>query len=353
MANVSMRSVAAQAGLSLNAVSLALRGDSSIPVATRDRVRQIADELGYRRNPLVSALMADRGMKRHPRSLGLTLGYITTNKTEHDWRDYASPRRYFEGAANRAAELGYRLEPFWLADPNITTKRMEVILRTRNVQGLLFAPAPEVSLNVEIDCTPYACVGLETYVALPVVHRVMPDQRHALIESLKQLKLLNYRRIGLAIRRYADERAVLNWSSTFQAFHAHLNFGQWIPPLLLEDRDPVAPANREAFCNWIAATQPDAILALDPIIETWLQVLGKRIPKDIGLAYLELTERTAGASGIERESERVGAAAIDLLVTMLNHNQRGLPAYDNTLLIKGTWVAGSTLTKRHQPSHRQ
>jgi LacI family transcriptional regulator len=268
---------------------------------------------------------------------------MTTNKTRDDWRDYASPKRYFDGAASRAAELGYRLEPFWLADPNVTTKRMEIILRTRNVQGLLFAPAPEVSLKVGIDCTPYACVGLETYVALPVVHRVIPDQRHAMVESLKQLRLRGYRRVGLVIRRYADERAALNWSSTFQAFHTHLDMGHWIPPLWLEHRDPAAETNRTAFCDWVSANRPDVILTLDPIVQTWLHALKMRVPKDIGVAYLELTERTPGASGIERESERVGAAAIDLLVTMLNHNQRGLPAYDNTLLIKGTWIEGSTL----------
>lgn len=340
-----MKSVAVRAGVSLNAVSLALRGDPSIPAVTRERIRRVADEVGYRRNPLVAALMSDRAMKREPQSSGLTLGYMTLNKTRDDWRDFASPRRYFDGAALRATELGYQLEPFWLADPHITTKRMEVILRTRNVQGLLFAPAPEVGLKVDIDCASYACVGLETCVALPVIHRVMPDQRHAMVESLKQLRLHGYRRVGLAIRRYADERAALNWSSTFQAFHAHLDMGHWIPPLWLEDRDPKAEVNRAAFCDWVSANRPDVILALDPVVRIWLNALGMRVPKDVGLAYLEVTERTPGASGIERESERVGAAAVDLLVTMLNHNQRGLPAYDNTLLIKGTWIEGATLGK--------
>lgn len=350
MGAVSMKTVALRAGVSLNAVSLALRGDASIPVATRERIRAVADEIGYRRNPLVSALMADRGMKRDPRSSGLTLGYMTMNKTRDDWRDFASPRRYFDGAARRAAELGYQLEPFWLGDPDIAPRRMEVILRTRNVQGLLFAPAPEMGLQIDIDCASYACVGLETCVALPVIHRVMPDQRHAMVESLKQLRLHGYRRVGLTLRRYADERAALNWSSTFQAFHGHLGMGHWIPPLWLEDRDPGAEKNRLAFGDWIAANRPDVILALDPVVETWLRALGKRVPKDVGLAYLEVTERTPGASGIERESERVGAAAIDLLVTMLNHNQRGLPAFDNVLLIKGTWVEGSTLKKCRQPA---
>lgn len=343
MPAVSMKTVALRAGVSPNAVSLALRGDPSLPAATRERIRRIADELGYRRNPLVSALMADRAMKRVPQSSGLTIGYMTLNKTRDDWRKFASPRRYFEGAALRAEELGYRVEPFWLADPTLPPKRMEVVLRTRNVQGLLFAPAPEVNLRVEIDCSPFACVGLELYVALPVVHRVMPDHKHAVVESLDQLRRRGYRRIGLAIRRYADERAALNWSATFRAFHAHGTFGPWLPILWFEDRDPVAEANRLAFAHWLATHRPDAILALDPVVRDWLEALGKRAPEDIGLAFLEVTEGTADASGIERGSERVGAAAIDLLVTMLHHNQRGLPTHDNTLLIKGTWIEGTTL----------
>lgn len=341
-----MKSVAARAGVSLNAVSLALRGDPSIPAVTRDRIRRVADEVGYRRNPLVSALMSDRAMKREPKSSGLTIGYMTLNKTRDDWRDYASPRRYFEGAAQRAAELGYRLEPFWLADPQIPPKRMEVILRTRNVQGLLFAPVPEVGLKVGIDCASYACVGLETCVALPVIHRVMPDQRQAMVESLDQLRRRGYRRVGLAIRRYADHRAALNWSATFRAFHASMKLGPWLPILWFEDRDPVAEANRLAFSRWLAKHRPDAILALDPVVREWLGDLGKRVPEEIGLSFLEVTERTADASGIDRGSERVGAAAIDLLVTMLHHNQRGLPTHDNTLLIKGSWVEGTTLRAR-------
>ncbi len=343
-----MRTVAALAGVSINAVSLALRGDPSIPAATRTRIREAAKAVGYRRNPLVSALMADRAMKRDPRSSGLTIGYITVNPTRDDWRNYPSPKRYFDGATTRAAELGYRLDPFWLRDPEIPLRRMETILRTRNVQGLLFAPAPEVDLRVDIDCNPYACVGLETCVALPVVHRVVPDQRHAMVESLRRVRQLGYRRIGLVIRRYADERAVLNWSSTFVAFHAYLGMGVWIAPLMLEDRDFGADTNRQAFHAWITANRPDVILALNSTLEGWINALGMRVPEDIGVAYLEVPEQTPKASGIERGCERVGAAAIDLLVTMINHNQRGLPVYDNTLLIKGTWVDGTTLSSMNR-----
>ena len=45
-------------------VSLALRRAPRISAATRERVLAAAERLGYRRNPLVAALMADlRGKK--------------------------------------------------------------------------------------------------------------------------------------------------------------------------------------------------------------------------------------------------------------------------------------------------
>lgn len=346
MANPSMRDVAARAGVSVNAVSLALRGDASIPPRTRDRIRAAANAVGYRRNPLVSALMADRAMKREPKASGLTIGYMTFNKTRDDWRDYTAPRLYFEGAALRANELGYRLDPFWLADPAIPPKRMDGILRTRNVQGLVFAPPPEATSQVAIRCAPFACVGLESHASLPSVHRVMPDQKHAMVETLQQLRVRGYGRVGLVLRRYADERAALNWSATFQAFHGHLGMGAWIPPLRFEDRDPRAPANRQAFLAWLADHRPDAIVALDPVVASWIAEAGRRIPDDTGLAFLELSERTPSASGIDRRSERIGAAAIDMVVTMLQLNQRGIPEHDNALLIKGAWVDGATLRPR-------
>ena len=53
-----MKHVAAAAGVSVMTVSLALRRAPSIPAATRERVVAAAEQLGYRRNPLVAALMA-------------------------------------------------------------------------------------------------------------------------------------------------------------------------------------------------------------------------------------------------------------------------------------------------------
>lgn len=57
---VTLRDVAARAGLSVSAASLALSGHPSIPEATRQRVRAAAGALGYRPNAAARALRTQR-----------------------------------------------------------------------------------------------------------------------------------------------------------------------------------------------------------------------------------------------------------------------------------------------------
>jgi len=54
---VTQREIARAAGLSQTAVSLALRNGSGVSRATVERVRVVAQRLGYRPDPLISALM--------------------------------------------------------------------------------------------------------------------------------------------------------------------------------------------------------------------------------------------------------------------------------------------------------
>lgn len=62
----SLATIAAAAGLSRNAVSLALRNSPEIAPSTRARVQALAEKMGYRPNPLVTALMSQltRGRSR-------------------------------------------------------------------------------------------------------------------------------------------------------------------------------------------------------------------------------------------------------------------------------------------------
>ena len=55
---VTLAAIAAQAGVHVTTVSLALRNSPRLPIATRDRIRKLADELGYAPDPMLQALVA-------------------------------------------------------------------------------------------------------------------------------------------------------------------------------------------------------------------------------------------------------------------------------------------------------
>jgi hypothetical protein len=130
-----MRDVARLAGVARSTVPLALRNDRSIPPATRRRIFAAAQQLGYRTNPLVSALMtalhARRTTDRHT-----VLAYVTSDPEFAPWRTYqmsiaihegARPRPLISATGSRSPRCGYREWgdrelPFYTADRRENTR---------------------------------------------------------------------------------------------------------------------------------------------------------------------------------------------------------------------------------------
>src|SRR5829696_6510312 len=107
-AHVTFRQIAKASGLAVATVSYALRNDPKIPAATIARVHATAEEMGYRPNPRVAALMAHIRRAR-PVATGERIGFI--------W--LARPGAYVrthQGARQRAEQLGYELEDFAVRD---------------------------------------------------------------------------------------------------------------------------------------------------------------------------------------------------------------------------------------------
>ncbi len=66
---VTMAHVAKRAGVHVTTVSLALRNHPSLPEHTKERIRALAAEMGYRPDPSLRALMAYRKRQRHARTV--------------------------------------------------------------------------------------------------------------------------------------------------------------------------------------------------------------------------------------------------------------------------------------------
>src|SRR5271165_2282536 len=159
-----LRDIARRAGYHYSTVSLALREHPRIPAATRDRIRKIADALGYRPDAALSALCAYREQKL-PAHRQSVIAWLTNHRTPAQWQRSACNRDYFAGASLRAAERGYTIECFWLAEPGMTGRRMTQILWTRGIQGILLPPQERIcSIDLDWDKLSAVTVGCHLWI---------------------------------------------------------------------------------------------------------------------------------------------------------------------------------------------
>src|SRR5712675_732128 len=104
---VTMKTIATQAAVTQATVSMCLANNPRMPPATRTRIRAIAERLGYRPNPYISALMRVRRQGRANNDRPV-LALVNGLDSEDGWRKTISltVRQMREGAMERAALRG-------------------------------------------------------------------------------------------------------------------------------------------------------------------------------------------------------------------------------------------------------
>jgi DNA-binding LacI/PurR family transcriptional regulator len=331
-----MQQIADVVGCSRMAVSLALRNSPKISAPMIARIHKVADELGYRPNPMVSALMTQL---RHGRTVKrpTTIAYVTAYPTEDGWRQPGLFTEFHTGAEKRAEALGYKLEEYWLRRPGLSEKRFCDVLFARNVLGLVIAPLPSGGGTLGLDWPRFATAAIGYSVTSPSIHRASNDQYSTIRLAIAELTRLGYRRIGLALTRDGDERVKNNWSAGMLVEQSMIPADRRIPVLLAD-----GPFD-EAFSTWFSHHRPDVVLTQSWQCRRVLKDLGLRVPEDVGLASLGVAEGEADWAGANQNAELVGAAALDLVDAQLRRNEYGIPVQQKTLLIPGHWVAGPTV----------
>ncbi len=331
-----MQQIAEVVGCSRMAISLALRNSPKISAATTARIRKVADEMGYRPNPMVSALMTQL---RHGRTVKrpTTIAYVTAYPTEDGWRVPGLFTEFHTGVKKRAETLGYTLEEYWLRRPGLSEKRFCDVLYARNVLGLVIAPLPSGGGTLALDWPRFATAAIGYSVTSPSIHRASNDQYSTIRLAVAELTRLGYRRIGLAMTRDGDERVKNNWSAGMLVEQSLIPMEQRVPLLLADG------PFEEAFAAWFSHYRPDVVLTQAWQCGRVLKDLGVRVPEDVGVANLGVTAEEAQWAGVNQNAELVGAAALDLVDAQLRRNECGIPVHQKTLLIPGHWVAGPSV----------
>ena len=333
---VTLAEIAKRAGVSVMTVSRALRKQSNISPDTQKRIQAIADELGYRPNPLVSALMTYRRAAK-PIQSHLSIGFITNFPTRDGWKASKLYEDFYQGVAECADRHGYGVEIFWKREPGMTPERLTQILLTRSIHGLVIAPLPVAHGELQLAWESFSAVTFGYSLTQPLLHRAVNHQYRSMRLAMRELRKLGYGRLGLALPASLNERVDRQWVASFLV--EQLGFDQSVPLFVVDDPE----WKIENFRKWFEKHQPDVVISHEEVVLDWMKRLGIRVPGDVGFALLNCADQSGKVSGIYQNGPAIGAVAVDFLIAMIQRNERGVPGLPHSILVEGTWVEGQTV----------
>jgi len=336
---VTLGTIAALAGVSRMTVSLALRPHTRISQPVREKIQALARQVGYRPDPTVARFMSYlRTAKPHcPRSV---IGFLHCMRERAPWKHDQRFSKFYTSATQRCETLGYKLDEFWVNEPGMSPRRLERILNSRGIEGVLLTPLLQGGSYAALSFAQLAVVAIGYSVLKPQVNRVSANHFHATSLALENVEARGYRNPGLYIRKYVDETYGHQIAAAFR-YHEYRfarSSKSW-PSLIAGDMD------KNEFLQWVDAKKPDVVLGPSLAQLEWLKEAGYRVPEDIGYVNLSRLEEDAGCAGIILNYEGVATAAVDLLVTHINHGQKGIPKVPFSLQIEGEWMSGRTIKK--------
>ncbi len=342
---VTQTDIAKEVGVSHVTVSLALRHHRSIPASTRERIQAAADRLGYRPDPVLSALNTYR-LASHATQYQANLGWVEVGPAGTPGMNVKSNSEYYNvwcAAENRAHELGYKLEVFRISDLSSDALALNRLLHHRQIQGLILPPLPPGAQSPDIDWSMFSSVVLG-YSHRPVFHLICSSQYRNARAAVRHLRARGYKSLGLLTWGDIDWRTDLNFSAGFWAEQTSIKHKPHI--LDLPDHTNLQKYAAE-IRRWLERNKIDAVLTPSiPIILPVLQSQGVRIPEDLALATLSYLPQLPEQAGIDQLPEVSGKAAVDLLAGLLQRNEKGLPADPLHVLIDGRWIDGAFAPNR-------
>lgn len=344
---VTLREVAEAAKLSRSGVSRALHNDPRVPARTCERVQAIARGLGYRPDPeLNSALRLLR--QRHAERYVETLAFFTWHADRIERAGNLYTKRLFFGAREHTEKLGYRLEEVWAAEPGMTPARIKTVLAGRGIRGCLIGPVAGNVDAFDFDWPRFACVAVTASFPRVQLHRALPGNYGNTQLAIAEVAKVGYQRPGLLLDDYINARTSGSIQAAFLQSQANRPDDERVPVLELRNlgADPGVESAQSGewtrFADWYQQHRPDVILASRVSFHHWLQRARLRTPRDVGFVSLEGVNADEPFTHIDQNPDAVGAAGVDLLTTVLNHNDRNILSRRLTVTVGGRWVAGSS-----------
>lgn len=324
----SIAKVALEAGVAKSTASLALRGSNRVDPETAARVKAAAARLGYRGDPRVGSLMARiRRAKAVTYRERLAFVWLAASREERAQDRFSS--LVYAGAKKRTEEAGCALEEFIQEDEGMTPARLEKILVTRGITGVVFSsPVHAIQATMQWNWSHFASVLIGSSEFHPELHRVAENHYKNSWMAMERLRAAGCRRPAASLfephhrRHHGVHRAAFMENHPLEPRQAHgmVRFG--------------FPKLREEARAWLEKTKADSLVfGMNPPDEmiAWLRTL----PQLKQIVTLDLPKK--GMACMRVAPGLLAASAVDMVMAQLHRNERGVPEHPTTLLLEGVW----------------
>ncbi len=320
--NPVMADVARLARCDASTVSLALRNDRRISKAMKEKVERAAKKLGYKVHPMVAAWVARR-RGRNPSLQAVPLAYLISHPPGVSWGEDPHFASIFDGARERVQEVGYRLSAYRLSDYAEKMAALNRVWFTRAVQGVIIGPTLCQHVIEDVDWEKFSTVTIGYALTSPSVHRVTEDHYYGVKIAFEACLAQGHRRIGMAITGNHHALRRERWIGAYLAEQV-----QQLHPkerlVILQPGKSASIVDDAAAQQWVGKYRPEIILADQPA--RWENT-------DVPAMGFAITGESP-APGVHENNRGIGRHAADLLIAMLQRNERGLPDSRQTVLVE-------------------
>jgi DNA-binding LacI/PurR family transcriptional regulator len=307
---VTMKDVARAAGVSQSTVSRILNDVPAliqISAGTQDRVRAVAEELGYRPHPLA------RGLRGAPTML---LGAIVRDITDLFFGTA------IEALSTEARGRGYSVVLGHAARRVDEALALTAVLEARHCDAVILLGdfTDEPLLVKDLRAAPLPTVAVWHGSQLRDFPSVSVDNVAGITAALTHLSELGHRRIAFVGGEYLGD--IRERQATFEQFHRDL--GVRIPPEYVKHVENTTGGGQAAFADLFAgAVPPTAIVAATDVLAIGIvfaaQSRGMPVPEAlsvVGFDDVPLASATfPGLTTVRMPVAEMVAAALEIAIT--------------------------------------
>lgn len=333
-ANVTMRDIAARLGVSVVTVSKALNDKEGVSEELKEKIKALADEMGYRVNALAKAMK-----EGHSYNIGVIVAERYTGSTESFYM------QFYQFIAKSLEDLGYSGILHILSEEDEEQLKLPRIYHERKVDGLILLGQLQHAYIERLIQADAALVCLDFYTDQSDLDCVITDNFYGVYEMTNYLINRGHREIGFIGNVHTTSSIQDRFLGYYKSLLEHR-----IPlreDWIVNDRD-----DRGKFIDFELPEQlPSAFVCnCDRVAFNLIQALndrGYRVPEDCSVVGFDndifAMIANPPLTTVAVDMPEMARVAVDCMINKLKHAN----AYSGRVLVKGNLVVRDSVQKRN------